>query len=187
MEFGNVFQRIAQVLGRAEIPYMLTGSFAASYYGVLRSTQDIDIVIAPSPQQLNQLVQDLQSQDYYAEQEAALEAFRRQSMFNAIDNQTGWKIDFIFCKNNPYAREALSRRKHVQFQNEQMFVASAEDVVVSKLQWAQMSESARQLQDVAALLKRQQTVLDLAYIEKWVNELGLGSEWASARQAAGFK
>lgn len=186
MEFGNVFQRIAQVLRCAEIPYMLTGSFAASYYGVLRSTHDIDIVIAPSPQQLNQLVQDLQSKDYYADQDAALEAFRRLSMFNAIDNQTGWKIDFIFSKNNSYAREALHRRTRVQFQNEEMFVATAEDVVVSKLQWTQISESARQLEDVAALLKHQRTTLDLAYIEKWVTELGLSSEWANARQAAGF-
>jgi len=71
------------------ISFMLVGSFAGSYYGVLRSTQDIDLVISARLEQLTQLVQQLQAMDYYAEPSAALEALQRQSMFNVIDNKTG--------------------------------------------------------------------------------------------------
>ena len=187
MEFKEVFRRISEVLDAAGVPYMLTGSFASSYYGVLRSTHDIDIVIASSVQQVNQLVQCLQKTDYYADLQAALDAHREQSMFNAIDNQTGWKIDFIFCKSSAYAREAFQRRKGVQFQHAKMFVASPEDVVVSKLEWAKMGQSARQIEDVAAVLKKQNTTLDHPYIEKWVKELGLSAEWSRARQTAGLE
>jgi hypothetical protein len=187
MELGVVFRRIAEALRAADVPYMLTGSFASSYFGALRSTQDIDIVIAASTAQVSLLVQSLQANDYYADQKAALDAHREQSMFNAIDNQTGWKIDFIFRKSNAYSQEAFQRRKSVQFQGAQMFVASSEDVIISKLDWAKMGESTRQIEDVAAVLKKQHQVVDSAYIEKWIKELGLDTQWAHARQIAGLE
>ncbi len=42
----DVFKRITAAFDQAGIAYMLTGSFAAAYYGTPRSTQDIDLVIA---------------------------------------------------------------------------------------------------------------------------------------------
>ena len=153
MEFRDVFQRISEVLDFATIPYMLTGSFASSYYGVLRATHDIDIVISPAPQNLKTLVQRLNEKDYYVDLNAAIDAQRNQSMFNALDNQTGWKVDFILCKSSAYAREAFQRRKAVDFHQTTMFVASVEDVIVSKLEWAKMGESTRQIEDVAAVFK----------------------------------
>ncbi len=46
MSVSEVFQRISSALNHAGIGYMLTGSFASAHYGVVRSTQDIDLVIA---------------------------------------------------------------------------------------------------------------------------------------------
>jgi hypothetical protein len=50
-------------LDRAGIPYMLTGSFASSYHGTPRATQDIDIVVAPTTEQIRALVQLLPFDD----------------------------------------------------------------------------------------------------------------------------
>jgi hypothetical protein len=187
MELKEVFHRASEVLQTSAVPYMLTGSFAGSYYGVLRATQDIDIVINATVHQIRQLVDDLQKSDYYADLQAALDAYKEQSMFNAVDNKTGWKIDFIFCKSNAYAREAFERRKAVEFHQARMFVALPEDVVLSKLQWAKMGESHRQLDDVAALLKKQVQALDFAYVERWVKELKLSEQWDNARKLAALE
>jgi hypothetical protein len=187
MEFRDVFRRVSEVLDLTTIPYMLTGSFASSYYGVLRATHDIDIVISPAPQNVKTLVQRLNEKDYYADLNAAIDAQRNQSMFNALDNLTGWKIDFIFCKSSAYAREAFQRRKAVDFHQTRIFVSSVEDVIVSKLEWAKMGESTRQIEDVAAVFKKQHASVDRSYIEKWVSALRLTSEWARARQAAGLE
>jgi len=35
----------------------------------------------------------------------------------------------------------------------QLFVASAEDVILAKLEWARMSDSERQIRDVAGILR----------------------------------
>jgi len=48
---ANIFQRIVAALEQAGIPYMLTGSFASSFHGTPRATQDIDFVIAPTADQ----------------------------------------------------------------------------------------------------------------------------------------
>ena len=187
MEFKEVFRRVAEVLEASAVPYMLTGSFAMSYQGVLRATHDVDIVISPSAQKVVDLVRLLNERGYYADQQGALDAHREHSMFNAIDNETGWKIDFLFSKPTAYAREAFQRRKAVEFHGARMFVSTVEDVVVSKLDWARIGESARQIEDVAALLKKKHTVLDRPYIEKWVHELGLSSQWDRARRLAGLE
>ena len=99
MSFADVFRRIIGHLHRRDIAYMLVGSFAGNYFGASRTTYDLDFVIEASPDQLQGLVADLQADDYYAELDAAMEAFRRESLFNVIDSATGWKIDLIFRKS----------------------------------------------------------------------------------------
>jgi hypothetical protein len=102
MSASEVLQRISAALDRAGIAYMLTGSFASAYYGVPRATQDIDMVIVASPEQLRTFVQYLPSPDYYADLDAALQAHRRQSLFNVIDLAAGWKIDLIIRKSRAF-------------------------------------------------------------------------------------
>lgn len=186
MNFPEVVRRITAALDQAGILYMLTGSFASAYYGAPRSTQDIDLVIAATPAQLRAFVQGLSSNSYYADLNTALEAHKRQSLFNVIDHATGWKIDFIIRKSRAFSQEEFNRRQLVNLPGTPLFVASAEDVVIAKLEWSKLSQSERQIEDVAAILRLRMELLDRPYLEKWIAELGLQKEWNSARHAAGF-
>lgn len=185
MSVSDVFARIKSALDLAGIAYMLSGSFASAYYGSPRSTQDIDLVIAAAPDQLRAFVESLPSDEYYAEVDAALEAHQRQSLFNVIDLATGWKIDLIIRKSRPFSQEEFSRRQLVNFQDIFLFVASAEDVVIAKLEWSKLAQSQRQIEDVGAILRVRWELLDHAYLEKWIVELELTKEWKDAKRAAG--
>ena len=165
---------------------MLTGSFASAHHGVLRSTQDIDIVISASAAQLRALRSLLPSTEYYLDLDAALGAHRRESMFNVIDLLTGWKIDFIFRKSRPFSLEEFGRRQMVDLQGLPLFVASAEDVVIAKLEWTKLAQSQRQIEDVATILRLRWESLDRAYLEKWVSELNLARKWSEAKAIAGI-
>ena len=138
MSVPDVFRRITTALDQAGIGYMLSGSFASAHYGAPRSTQDIDFVIEATPAQLRAFVDALPSNEYYADLNAALEAHQRQSMFNMIDLATGWKIDLIIRKSRAFSHEEFRRRQ---------------DAVISKIQWAKVAQSRRQIEDVAALLR----------------------------------
>jgi hypothetical protein len=52
----RLLRRIALCLSEADVPFMLTGSLAAAFYGTPRATQDIDLVVNPSRPQLDRLV-----------------------------------------------------------------------------------------------------------------------------------
>jgi hypothetical protein len=61
-------------------------------------------------------------------------------------------------------------------------IASLEDILITKLEWSRLGDSAFQRRDVQQLLERAWERLDRDYVEKWVGELGLRSEWENARR-----
>jgi hypothetical protein len=185
--YTDVLGRIIAALSGAGIPYMLTGSFASSYHGSLRATQDIDLVISPTPDQIRALVKLLPRSEYYVDEKTALKAVRRQGQFNVIDMATGWKIDFIVRKERPFSREEFARRMKVEFQGLEMFITSAEDLIIAKLEWGKRGESDRQIEDAAGILRIRGNELDRDYIVKWVEDLGLAEQWTEALQRADFK
>jgi len=152
-----------------------------------RASQDIDLIISAGEKQVRRLLDLLSQNNFYAESNAAMEACHRKSMFNAIDNVTVIKIDFIFQKDRNFSKEEFQRRQTAPVQGVQLFVATAEDTVISKLEWASLGQSARQVEDVVGILKVRDQELDRAYIEKWVTELGLTSQWQRARQLVGLE
>jgi hypothetical protein len=186
MSVSDVFARIKSALDSAGVAYMLSGSFASASYGVLRSTQDIDFVIAATPSQLRALVRSLPSDQYYVDLDAALEAHKRQSLFNVIDLATGWKIDFIIRKSRAFSEEEFSRRRLVDLEGATLFVASAEDLVLAKLEWSKLAQSQRQIEDVAAIIRVRRDLLDHFYLGKWIDELGVRKEWDDAQRVAGL-
>jgi hypothetical protein len=164
MTAEDIFRRILEALSTAGIPYMLTGSFASAYHGVPRATQDINLVIAPTAHQLQHLVRLLPDSEYYASEEAALDALRREAQFNVIDFATGWKIDLIIRKSRLFSRTEFERRSAVDLFGLQIFVASAEDILLAKLEWAKAGQSMRQLEDCATILRTRREELDYTYI-----------------------
>src|SRR3954447_26493588 len=86
---GDCLARIKSFLDGADIPFFICGSLASTAYSQPRVTHDVDIVINPTVAQLDALVAALAGADCYvspeAAREAAHEALRTRSMFNAID------------------------------------------------------------------------------------------------------
>lgn len=186
MTAADLFQRVVAVLDDVGIPHMLTGSFASSYHGIPRATQDIDFVIAPTREQLEQLVIHFPDHEYYVDETAAFDALDRESQFNVIDLASGWKIDFICRRSRAFSKTEFERRTRADLDGVQLFIATAEDVLLTKLEWAKLGGSARQIEDAAGLLRIRNEDLDQKYLLRWVAALGLETEWGAARRAAGL-
>lgn len=165
---------------------MLTDWFASAYYGSPRPTQDIDFVVASTPAQLRAFVGSLPQGEYYADLDAALEAQKQESMFNIIDLESGWKIGLIIRKSRTFSQEEIGRRQQVSVLGTVLFIATAEDVVIAKLEWARLAQSRRQIEDAAGIPKIRRDSLDHAYLEKWISDLGLTTEWNESRRIAGI-
>jgi hypothetical protein len=185
MSVSHLFEKLRAALDAAGVSYFVTGSFASSTHGVPRSTNDIDIVIAPTPDQLSALMNRLSDPEYYADRDDAFDALERRSQFNVLDNATLWKVDFIVSKDSAFDRARFERRRVTEIAGVNVYAATPEDVVIAKLMWSKLGESERQINDAAGVIRMQSEALDLPYIESWVDTLGLHEQWRAARERAG--
>jgi hypothetical protein len=180
-DLDSLLQEFVALLRGIGVPHMVVGSFASTFHGEPRTTRDLDVVIDVTAGQLDQLLERLSPDRYYVDADVARDALEHRSMFNIIDMNTAWKLDVIIRKARPFSVEELARRQRVTILGVDVDAATAEDTIIAKLEWAKASGSERQLEDVAGILRVRDAALDLEYIERWVEELGLGEVWARAR------
>jgi len=185
LSVDSVFRKVKSALETADIPYMVTGSFASSIHGEPRASKDIDFVISATREKLIAFIKQFPSDQYYAMEEDALEAFADGQMFNIIDFASGWRIDFIFVKGRPFSQMEFSRRREEDLGGLKLTVTTPEDILLAKLEWAKMGQSERQLEDAASIIRMKAETLDYAYIERWIKELELDEQWRAAKFRAG--
>lgn len=168
----DFLKRIIEKLQTAEISYMISGSLGSSFHGKPRTTNDIDIVIEADEKKLMAFVKSL-GDGYYVSEDAARKAFFNTSTFNIVDFSTGYKADLIVKKKRAFSREEFARRKPAEIIGEHLYIVSAEDSILSKLEWAKKGESERQFNDAVGVAEVQWGNLDLDYLKKWAKELDL--------------
>ncbi|HXU06577.1 MAG TPA: hypothetical protein VN903_36730 [Polyangia bacterium] len=176
---GDFLARLTAKLSAAGIAHMVVGSFASSFHGVPRSSQDLDLVIDPDGASLQRFLASLPPEEYYADADAAVEALRRRGQFNVIDMATAWKADLIVRKARPFSVEEMRRPIEGDLLGARVRIASAEDTLIAKMEWAQIGGGSElQLRDAAGILSLHGIErIDVAYVERWVRELGLEESW----------
>lgn len=179
MTAADLLREVVRRLDEAVIPHMLAGSMASSFHGEPRSTQDIDLVIDPDGSALRRFVDDLDPDRFYVDD--ALDALRHRGQFNVIDTTTGWKVDLVIRKDRPFSREEFARRRAVDVLGVSTHVATAEDTVLAKLEWAKGGGSDRQVEDVVGIFDAVGDALDQEYLDRWAGELGVTELLAVAR------
>lgn len=174
--------RLVGALDQAGVPSMLAGSFASSMHGAPRATRDIDLVIDPTSDSLDSLVDRLAREDFYLDPDVAKAEFRRRGQFNVIDPATAWKADLIYRKARAFSNAEFERRTPVTLLGTSLFVATAEDTILAKLEWAKLGQSEQQLNDVRGIVVAQADALDRAYVERWLDALGVRALWEQVCQ-----
>ena len=173
----DIVRDVSARLERGDFAYMLTGSMAMNYYAEPRMTRDIDVVVALSPGDVGTILR-LFSPDYYVSREAVSSSIEQESIFNLIHEESVIKVDCIVRKSTPYRRAEFERRQRIVIGDFSTWIASREDLIISKLWWAKDSHSELQLRDVRNLAA---TDCDTDYIERWTRELGLLTLWLECK------
>ena len=125
------------------VKHYVGGSVASSVHGVARTTLDADLVAAMREEHVDALMAGL-ADTFYASEPAIRAAVKKQSSFNVIHLPTMFKVDVFIAKNRPFDESALQRtRLDTLGEDEQLraYVASPEDVILSKLEWYRLGGS----------------------------------------------
>jgi hypothetical protein len=170
---GSALRAFVSVLETLKVPYFVGGSVASSIRGQFRTTNDIDIICALKPKHLQRLFPALK--DEFLVDEVAVERLMEgQETFNIIHEPSFMKID-VFTKIGTFEESEMARSTEVPIPNEsfKVQVASAEDIILSKLNWFKKGNEAstNQWGDTLAVIKVHKAKLDLNYMHKWAREL----------------
>jgi hypothetical protein len=179
-----LLRRVVDALDAAGIDHLVVGSYASTAYGHPRFTQDIDMVIDPTPEALDQFVAAFEPADVYIgpNPQAAL---AERDMFNLIDHAaSGWKVDLIIPDDSAFGRNQVVRRVRTVLMGVETWVASPEDTVLAKLRWAAESDSERQVADASGVLEVQGDAIDDEYLDRWAEVLGVTELLEKARTLA---
>lgn len=181
---------LVEAFERLGILYYIGGSVSSSLYGMARRTQDVDLIADLKPNQVRPLARALQS-EYYLDEQAWQEAVRRGLPYNVIHLNTMMKVDLIPLKQRAYTREEARRAQTqiLEAGTQPLRVASAEDAILTKLEWFVMGggSSGRQWNDILGILNRQGAALDLGYLARWADVLGVRDQLERALVESGLK
>jgi hypothetical protein len=160
-------------LNRTTLPYMLTGSMASNYWGIPRTTHDLDIVVQLDAAAVPAMVQAFESDFFVQESMVRAATLRAPRQFNFMDNRSGLKVDFWLLTDKPFEQQMFSRRIQEPLFGVPAWIATPEDVILHKLHWDTLTPSERQLGDAAGIVAVQQEKLDVAYLRNWAEQLGV--------------
>jgi hypothetical protein len=182
MDLDITTRKIVTVLEKMNRPFAFTGGLAAITYGDPRTTRDVDLIMEVNPWEkdfADALANQLDD-DFYFSIEGCREAIEEQTMFQAIDKETMFKIDFHLSDLVPGSCE---RRQNVKIPTGQTVpMVTREDSILSKLVWIKLG-SGRSRKDVVAMLRVQEN-LDNDYLETTAEQLGVKAILDELRQIA---
>jgi len=163
-ELANAVFVTADKIG---VDHMAVGAIAAGTYGIPRATRDIDLLVSvakkPGPAELMEALNPIIE-------------FDPQSVFDTLTwgkrfvgksrGTPPFKVEVFEMFDDPFVKSEFSRRKRtfVPLLGRDIWLPTAEDVVVQKIRWARPKD----LEDARDVLAVQDpATLDMEYVGRW--------------------
>ena len=195
----SLFLDILRTLERIGAPYMIIGGFAATMYGITRTTYDIDIVVDLKEQHIQELAATYPPPRYYADPQQMRNSIRMGISFNIIDGKRGEKADLSPLTRDSRYRYAFERRIRQQITWSGMepfnvWCARPDDVIFGKLLAWEEGRSRKHESDIYDMLvfcylEADPTLVgafDEAYLDAQAQALGpeVAELWEAVKEAA---
>jgi hypothetical protein len=157
---------VIDALDRAAIPFMIVGSLASNFHGIPRATRDADFLIQIGSSSMSVLAAALPD-GLRLEPQAAFETVTGTTRYLVTLRQSPFVCELFVCSDDPHDAERFARRERVRVLDHHVFMATAEDMIVTKLRWATSANRAKDRDDVRNIIAVRDAELDWNYIERW--------------------
>lgn len=183
LDIVEFLQLVLDALEAAGVEYLIGGAIAAWAWGEPRATQDLDLVIDVPNDAVTRLSDALKARDMLVPAEIILDNLREERAdlpINAIHMYSGLKADLYPVRpGDTFRQTAFRRRQRIDFGPPigHVFVHSPEDLILYKLLYYNISQQPKHIRDITAILHATRNQLDLGYLEKWAEQLGVSTIW----------
>ena len=161
---------IATRLKRGEIPCMVIGGQAVAMYGRPRFTEDIDIIIALTPDEAEKIIRAVD--ESFTILPADAQRFVRETWVLPLEHrETKVRVDIIFSIT-PFERGAIAKARRIEIDDVPVLYILPEYLVVQKI----MAGRPRDLEDAAGIMEVQRGTIDIGEIERLIKTFGTGED-----------
>jgi hypothetical protein len=186
VEVDALLRRIVGVLEELDVPYLITGSIATTFYGEPRFTNDIDIVADLPPERIADFCAALPSDEFYVDEERARRAVARKSQFNVIHPRSGLKVDVVIPERSDFESSRFARRRRERPAPDYTATfSSPEDAILKKLEFFEKGGSDKHLRDIIGVLEISGDAIDRDYVRTWAERLGVREVWDAVLRTLG--
>jgi len=166
----NIIKKILKISEENNLNLMLMGGIAVSVWGNPRATYDIDVIIQCEKKDIDKLLKIFENNCFEIEKERPLKSIKNLYFVTLFYPKKRKKfIIDIFLTEGEYFKEAISRKIFIKVFDIKIPVISPEDLIIYKL----ISRRERDLEDIRDILVIQKNKLDINYIRKWAEKLGV--------------
>jgi hypothetical protein len=157
---------VLEALETARIPYMIVGSLASNVHGIPRSTRDADVLVELAPGSLDRFARALPP-DLILQPQAAFEGITGTVRHLVTLSGSPFVCELFVRSDDEHDRARFERRQMLPVLGHSVFVASAEDMVITKLRWALDAGRLKDRDDVRNILAVRGDELDWDYMLRW--------------------
>lgn len=170
----RALHEVSAILERMELPYAVIGGLAVRAYGIPRPTFDVDFTTRLPREKLAEFYEYVEAVGHSVlasyrsggvDQVAGMPLIKLRTY---IEGQ-GVDVD-LFLAESEYQQELILRRQQVETPDGNLWLASAEDIVLLKL----LAHRERDILDVLDVMFAYGQ-LDEAYLRKWADILKITS------------
>ncbi|HZV07476.1 MAG TPA: hypothetical protein VE999_20495 [Gemmataceae bacterium] len=153
------------------VPYMLVGSLSSNVYGIPRSTHDADFVIECAAEILPRLATHL-GPAYRLDPQMTFETATLTRRHVLAVAGIPFTIEFFHLSDDPHDQERFRRRRRVQTMGREVFLPTAEDVIITKLRWMLNARRTKDSDDARDVIAVQGENIDWPYVYSWCDRHG---------------
>jgi len=188
LEYLDFVHLVLETMEEAGVPYLIGGAVAAWAWGEPRATRDLDLVVRIPEGAVERLSRAFQKRDMQLPPDiiqTRLEDDRGDVPLNVVHAATGYKTDLYLVRDeDSFRAEAFQRRIQVDLGPElgDVYLHTPEDLILNKLMYYGMSQQSKHLRDITAIVKTLGDDLDVEYLRRWVDEMGLHTLWENLQR-----
>lgn len=165
--------------------YMVTGATASIIYGEPRLTNDIDLVMDLLPAEVELFLDAFPIEDFYCPPSEVIHIEIGRAMggqFNLIHHETGFKADIYTAGRDELNNWGLNNRKQIQVDNDELWLASVEYVILRKLDYYREGKSEKHLRDISGMLAVSHDQIDFKILSDKIQNMDLDAVWSIAEK-----
>jgi hypothetical protein len=167
----DLVKELAVALSQLGMDYAIVGGIAATSWGNVRTTLDIDVVMNIKDEDAQLLASALRKRGFSLTENDIIMALKEKSHFTAHDEKSLFRID---AKGAYGSREleTLRTKKKILIDKTEIYLASPEDMIANKL----LSGDEQDIRDAEGIYVRQFQRIDMDGLRTTARKLGVSAK-----------